>query len=215
MFTGIVQDVGRLARASVRGSGRRLSLMTALGAAAFELGESVAVNGVCLTVAARATGVFEADASPETLARTNLGALRPGDPVNLERALRPVDRLGGHFVLGHVDGVGRLAGRHPEGAFEVLRFEAPREVTRYLVAKGSIAVDGISLTVSRPDDQGFEVAVIPHTLERTNLPARRAGDAVNLEADILGKYVEKLLAGGRAPEGGLTFEALARAGFVR
>ncbi len=215
MFTGIVQDVGRLARSAVRGAGKRLAFTTALDAAGFELGESVAVNGVCLTVAARAAGTFEADASPETLAHTSLGALRLGDPVNLERALRPVDRLGGHFVLGHVDGVGRFAGRRPEGAFEVLRFEAPREVTRYLVAKGSIAVDGISLTVTRPDEGGFEVAVIPHTLERTNLPARRAGDAVNLEADILGKYVEKLLAGSRAPGGGVTLEALARAGFVR
>lgn len=215
MFTGIIQDVGRLLRSSARGPGRRLTLGTGLDTATFELGESVAVNGVCLTVASAASGAFEADASPETLRRSSLGALRPGDPVNLERALRPVDRLGGHFVLGHVDATGRLAGRRTEGAFEVLRFEAPAEVTRYLVDKGSVSIDGVSLTVSRCDAQGFEVAVIPHTLERTNLPARRAGDSVNLEVDILAKYVEKLLAGGRAPGSGLSLESLARAGFVR
>ncbi|GAB4267123.1 MAG: riboflavin synthase [Deferrisomatales bacterium] len=214
MFTGIVQDVGRLAGASQRGPGRRLAVETRLDTATFELGESVAVNGVCLTVAAFAPGRFEADASPETLRRSNLGELRSGDPVNLERALRPVDRLGGHFVLGHVDAVGRLEAKRREGAFWVLRFGAPPGVLRYLVEKGSVAVDGISLTVSGLDSAGFTVAVIPHTLERTTLADRPVGARVNLEADILGKYVERLL-GASAGAGGMTLETLARSGFLK
>ncbi len=214
MFTGIVQDVGRVAGMTTRGGGRRLSVATALDASGFALGESIAVNGVCLTVAALGGASFEADVSPETLRRSNLGELRPGDAVNLERALRPVDRLGGHFVLGHVDAAGRLSSRSAQGGFEVLRFESPDEVTRYLVEKGSVAVDGVSLTVAGLDPRGFSVAVIPHTLERTNLPGRRPGDRVNLEADVLAKYVERLL-GGRKPSEGLTLDTLARSGFLR
>lgn len=214
MFTGIVQDVGRLERAAPRGPGQRLAVATALDTATFELGESVAVNGVCLTVAAFRAGAFEADTSPETLRRSNLGALRPGAPVNLERALRPVDRLGGHFVLGHVDAVGRLETRRREGDFWVLRFGAPPAVRRYLVEKGSVAVDGVSLTVSACHGEGFAVAVIPHTLERTTLADLAPGAAVNLEVDVLGKYVEKLLEGRREGEG-VTLETLARSGFLK
>jgi riboflavin synthase len=212
VFTGIIQDVARLVRSQPKGPGRRLEISTALDTDSFETGESIAINGVCLTVAAFSAGAFEADASPETLRRSNLGALRPGDAVNLERALRPVDRLGGHFVLGHIDAEGRLSSRTAEGEFWVLRFEAPPEVTRYLVEKGSVAVDGISLTVSACSERGFEVAVIPHTLQRTNLPLRKPGDRVNLEVDILGKYVEKFL--GRGPKG-ITLEGLARSGFLK
>lgn len=214
MFTGIVQDVGRVARSSPVASGRRLTVDTALDTATFELGESVAVNGVCLTVATLSAAAFEADVSSETLRRSTLGELRPGSAVNLERALRPTDRLGGHFVLGHVDGTVRLVKSAPEGEFRVLRFEAPAPLLRYVVEKGSVALDGISLTVASLEAGGFSVAVIPHTLERTNLLGRRSGERINLEVDILGKYVEHLLGGKPAGEG-VSWESLARSGFVR
>jgi len=214
VFTGIVADVGSLKASAPLGRGRRMIWTTALKSSDFELGESIAVNGVCLTVDAVEKDAFATDVSPETLARSTLGEIRPGDRVNLERALRPVDRLGGHFVLGHVDGVGRLAARRREGEFEVLTFAAPPEVARYLVAKGSVAVAGVSLTVASLTAEGFTVAVIPHTLGRTTLGSAATGTRVNLEADILGKYVEKLL-GGREASGGLTLEALARNGFIR
>ncbi|MBI5446978.1 MAG: riboflavin synthase [Deltaproteobacteria bacterium] len=212
MFTGIVQDVGRFLRTQVRGAGRTIELATGLDVSDFQLGESVAVNGVCLTVTAAGRGSFEADVSPETLRRSNLGDLKAGSPVNLERALRPIDRLGGHFVLGHVDATGRLASRRTEGEFQVLTFEADAEVLRYLVEKGSVAVDGVSLTVSACDARTFSVAAIPHTLERTNLPALAPGGRVNLEVDVLGKYVEKLLKPSRG--GSVSLELLARTGFL-
>jgi riboflavin synthase len=216
MFTGIIQDVGRLLRAEARGPGRRLTIATGLDASDFALGESIAVNGVCLTVAEASSGAgtFAADASPETLRRSNLGELRSGDAVNLERALRPVDRLGGHFVLGHVDATGCLSARKADGEFWTLSFSAPPTAMRYVVEKGSVAVDGVSLTVSALGDQGFSVAVIPHTLERTNLPSRRVGDRVNIEVDILGKYVERLLQPAGKGEG-VTLELLARSGFLK
>lgn len=213
MFTGIVADIGKLKALTPGRAGVRAELSTGLDVADFALGESVAVNGVCLTVDALGSASFMADVSPETLKRSNLGELRPGSEVNLERALRPVDRLGGHFVLGHVDGVGTVHSRKREGEFEVIAFNAPREVARYLVSKGSVAVDGVSLTVASVSGELFTVAVIPHTLGRTTLAGRKAGDRVNLEADILGKYIEKLSRGER-PEGGLTFETLARNGFL-
>jgi len=214
MFTGIIQDVGRVHSWRARGAGKVLSVETVLETASFELGESVAVNGVCLTVAEFGPGRFDADVSPETLRRSNLGPLAVGSRVNLERALRPVDRLGGHFVLGHVDGTGAVRQRRPQGEFEEIAFQAPAEVRRYLVEKGSVTVDGVSLTVFARDPEGFSVAVIPHTLEQTTLVRCRAGDLVNLEADILGKYVEKLLGGARE-SGGLSMEALARSGFLK
>ena len=213
MFTGIIQDVGRICSWRSRGAGKVLGVETALDTATFALGESVAVNGVCLTVATVTPGSFEADVSPETLRCATLGALAVGARINLERALRPVDRLGGHFVLGHVDGTGTVRQRRPQGEFEEITFQAPAPVRRYLVEKGSVAVDGVSLTVFACDPEGFSVAVIPHTLERTTLAECRVGDGVNLEADILGKYVEKLLAGGREATG-LSMETLARSGFV-
>lgn len=213
MFTGIIQDVGRIRSWRPCGAGKVLAVDTALDTGTFELGESVAVNGVCLTVAAVAPGSFDADVSPETLRRANLGTLAVGARINLERALRPVDRLGGHFVLGHVDGTGTVRQRRPQGEFEEIAFRAPAPVRRYLVEKGSVAVDGVSLTVFACDPEGFSVAVIPHTLERTTLVRCRVGAAVNLEADILGKYVEKLL-GGRPEAAGLSMETLAQGGFL-
>lgn len=214
MFTGIVADVGTLKSARQMASGTRMTFSTAMDVADFKLGESVAVNGVCLTVDDVGGSDFSADVSPETLRRSNLDRVKAGGRVNLERALRPVDRLGGHFMLGHVDGVGTLSARRSEGEFLVLTFTAPREVGKYLVEKGSVAVDGVSLTVAALLHDGFTVAAIPHTLERTTLGDKRPGEPVNLEADILGKYVEKLLKGER-PGGGLTMEMLAQGGFLR
>ncbi|RMG92906.1 MAG: riboflavin synthase [Candidatus Dadabacteria bacterium] len=214
MFTGIVQDVGTVREISTVPGGKRLRIATGLDTADFELGESVAVDGVCLTVTEIAPGRFSADASPETLGRSTLSALRPGRRVNLERALRLTDRLGGHLVLGHVDATGRVLGIRTEGAFRVVRFEAPPEVARYLVEKGSVAVDGVSLTVYEVSAGQFSVAVIPHTWDATALADRAPGDPVNLEADILAKYVERLL-GGRTADGGVTWDLLARSGFLK
>jgi riboflavin synthase len=195
VFTGLVADVGRVVEVTAEGDARVLSVATrAIDAGDLAPGESIAVDGVCLTVTERGAGRFRAVAGPETLARTTLGGLRAGARVNLERALRASDRLGGHIVAGHVDAVGTIAERRDFGPGLYLEIEAPREILRYVVEKGSIAVDGISLTVNRVDERSFAVALIPHTLEMTGIGDKPAGAAVNLEVDILGKYVEKLLA---------------------
>ncbi len=196
MFTGLVEDVGVVAAAEKLGDALDLTIATsAIDADELALGESVAVDGVCLTVTARGDGRFRATCGPETLARTTLGGAGAGTRVNLERALRAGDRLGGHMVAGHVDAVGTIAGRRPLGPGVELRFAAPAAVLRYVVEKGSIAVDGISLTVNGVDEYSFAVALIPHTLDKTALGGKAPGARVNLEVDIIGKYVEKLLAG--------------------
>jgi riboflavin synthase len=195
MFTGLVQDIGKIERADRRGDSVELVITTKiLPAGDLALGESIAVDGVCLTVTARQRERFTVLAGPETLARTTIGGLRPAAAVNLERALLPSDRLGGHIVAGHVDAVGDLAGKKPLGPAVELQIRAPRAVLRYVVEKGSIAVDGISLTVNRVDEYAFSVALIPHTLDHTTLGGKQVGAKVNLEVDIIGKYVEKLLA---------------------
>jgi riboflavin synthase len=171
-------------------TGGRLVVRSTLGT---ELGDSIAVNGVCLTVVAHESGTLAFDAVPETLARTSLGALDHGSRVNLEPALRAGEALGGHYVQGHVDGVGTVRSVEPEGDGKRVWFDAPPEINRYVVEKGSIAVDGTSLTVAGVDDDGFAVALIPHTLEATTLGALEPGDPVNLEGDVLAKYVERLL----------------------
>jgi riboflavin synthase len=182
MFTGLIEELGSLRTRE----GGRFTFAAELVTGDADLGDSIAVNGCCLTVVELGPGLWSADVVDETLARTNLGALRPGDPVNLERPLRPTDRLGGHFVQGHVDGLGEVVQPAPE---LVVRTSG----ARYLVEKGSIAVDGVSLTVVGVTEDTFRVAVIPHTAAVTTLGHRRPGDAVNLEFDILGKYVERLL----------------------
>jgi riboflavin synthase len=194
VFTGIIQDVGRVARVERRADSAELVIEPrALDVGDLVIGESIAVEGVCLTVTARAGGGFRALAGPETLARTTLGALRPASAVNLERALRPADRLGGHLVAGHVDGVGEVAHRRPAGPALTIGFRAPPEVLRYVVAKGSIAIDGISLTVNQVDEYSFAVALIPHTIAATTLADKPVGAKVNLEVDMIGKYVEKFV----------------------
>ena len=184
MFTGIVEELGRLACRA----GGRFRFTAPLVASDASLGDSIAVNGCCLTVVATGPDWWEADAVDETLARTNLGRLRPGDPVNLERPVRPADRLGGHIVQGHVDAVGEVVQAAPD-----LRIRVPAELLRYLVEKGSVTVDGCSLTVVAVLDDGFTVAIIPHTEAVTTLGLREPGDQVNLEVDIVAKYVERLM----------------------
>ena len=194
MFTGIIQGVGRLAGIEPRGGDVRL--LVEVGSLAFEnveLGESIAVNGVCLTVVEFDASSFSADASNETLSLTTLGGLAEGDALNLERAMRPVDRLGGHMVSGHVDGVGRVAAIEPDARAQRWRFEASPDVLRYVAKKGSICVDGVSLTVNEVDDAGFEVALIPHTVQHTRFAHTGVGDPVNLEVDLVDRYVERLL----------------------
>ena len=194
MFTGIIEGVGTLASVDLRGGDARLGIeVGSLPFGGVQLGESVAVNGVCLTVVAFNATHFEADASNETLSLTTLGGLAPGSVVNLERAMRPTDRLGGHLVSGHVDGVGTVLGIHQDARAQRWRFSAPAALLKYIAKKGSICVDGVSLTVNEVDEAGFEVALIPHTVAHTAFADTGVGDAVNLEIDLVARYVERLL----------------------
>ncbi|HZR14797.1 MAG TPA: riboflavin synthase [Acidimicrobiia bacterium] len=194
MFTGIVEELGRVRRVDHHDGGARLEIGCERVLDDAQDGASIAVNGCCLTVVGVGDGWWAADAVVETLERTSLGGLRAGDPVNLERPVRLADRLGGHIVQGHVDGVGTVAGREPldDGSTRVT-ITTPPGLLRYVVEKGSITVDGISLTVAALHGDGFSVAVIPHTLAVTTLGTARPGDRVNLEVDVLAKYVERLL----------------------
>lgn len=208
MFTGLVEALAPVERVEAEGDGRAL-VVAAPFAAELAPGESVAVNGACLTVVARDARACRFQAGPETLRRTNLGELSPGDRVNLERALRVGDRLGGHLVQGHVDGLGRVASRRRQGEWEVVWFSCPAELAAQMVPKGSVTVDGVSLTVVDVTADGFSVALIPHTLGHTTLGFKPPGASVNLETDVLAKYVWKCLRGG-----GVTPDTLQRAGFV-
>jgi riboflavin synthase len=192
VFTGIVEALGTLV--AVDALGHDASIRIASGFAAdLAHGESVAVNGVCLTVADRDGDAFTADVMPETLRRSNLGALRAGDRVNLERAVTPTTRLGGHVVQGHVDGVGTVRSRDPGPRWDDVRIAVSPDLARYLAPKGSVTVDGVSLTVVDVTDDDFSVGLIPTTLRATTLGERRVGDSVNIETDVLAKYVERLL----------------------
>jgi riboflavin synthase len=194
VFTGLVQDLGTVHRVDQTGDGVRLSVRSRLAAELSE-GDSVAVNGVCLTAVGLCGGeLFGADVMHETLRRSSLGALEPDGRVNLELPLRATDRLGGHVVQGHVDALGVVREARDEGFARIVTVDAPADVLRYVVEKGSIAVDGVSLTVSAIDDESFAVSLIPETLERTTLGAAQPGTTVNLEVDVLAKYVEKLVA---------------------
>ena len=193
MFTGLVADLGTVTSVDATADGVRLAVSTALAPEIGE-GDSVSVNGVCLTATAIAGGRFSADVMRETLRRSSLAEVAEGAEVNLELPLRAGDRLGGHVVQGHVDGVGTIAEIREDGFARIAEISAPAETLRYVVEKGSIAVDGISLTVASVTDERFSVALIPETLERTNLGAAAPGQPVNLEVDVLAKYVEKLVA---------------------
>lgn len=192
MFTGIVQGMGRVVAVDREDAGARITIETPL-ASELNTGDSVAINGVCLTAVSLTGASFTADAMNETLSRSSLADLGPGATVNLELPLRATDRLGGHVVQGHVDGVGRVAGASEDGFARRIEIEAPPEVLRYVVQKGSIAVDGVSLTVSGLQNGSFTVSLIPETLQRTNLGQVGTGTRVNLEVDVLAKYVEKLM----------------------
>jgi riboflavin synthase len=192
MFTGLVESTGTVAAVEREGGGTRLTVAAPLAAELAD-GDSVAVNGVCLTARGVAPESFAADVMTETLRRSSLGPLEVGDSVNLELPLRAGDRLGGHVVQGHVDGVGSVESVSEDGFARIVRVAAPDELLRYVVEKGSIAVDGVSLTVSAVDDQAFEVSLIPETLERTTLGSLAPGRPLNIEVDVLAKYVEKLV----------------------
>jgi riboflavin synthase len=193
MFTGLVESTARVRRVDPDGDGVRLEVETPL-AAELRQGDSIAVNGVCLTAVDPDRGHFKADVMAETLRRSSLGPLAAGDSVNVELPLRAGDRLGGHMVQGHVDGTGTIEGTRDEGFARLVRIGAEPSLLRYVVEKGSIAVDGVSLTVAEVDDEGFTVSLIPETLERTTLGLAAPGRVVNLEVDVLAKYVEKLVA---------------------
>jgi riboflavin synthase len=216
MFTGLIEDLGTVRELRGSADNARLTVATAIPMAELELGESIAVNGICLTVVTFGDGCFSADVSPETLDRSNLATLAPGGRVNLERALRLGARLGGHLVSGHVDAVATLVAQVRDGNTLRLTFRLPAAVNRYVVEKGSVAIDGISLTVNSVTDETFAVAVIPHTLAMTTLKEGRVGSRVNIETDLIGKYVERLL--GRAPRdetrAPVDLEFLAKHGFL-
>lgn len=193
MFTGLIEELGAVKGIRSQSGGMRLSIAGKTVLDGMKAGDSIAVNGACLTVVEMSHSVFGADVSKETLTKTILGRLRVGDRVNLERAMRPTDRLGGHLVAGHVDAVGVIRTIERTGEASLFTFEAPPEVSRYLIYKGSIAVDGISLTVNEVQGERFTVTIIPHTARQTTLGFKKAGDPINLEADMIGKYVEKFM----------------------
>ncbi len=191
MFTGIIEETGSIEAIRARNQGMAVKIAAKTVPATLRIGDSIAVNGVCLTVVSAGDSAFECELSPETMRRTTFARAREGITVNLERPLAAGSPLGGHFVLGHVDGMGHMLSSIASGDGVEMTFSHPRELDRYLVFKGSIAVDGISLTIASLHETSFCVAVIPHTLRNTNLRHLRAGDAVNLEVDILGKYFER------------------------
>jgi len=193
MFTGIVEEMGAVTAVEKTLAGTRLTILAATVLSDLKIGDSVSINGTCLTVVTKGERNFAVEVSPETLSVTTLGHLTTGAPVNLERAMKLNERIGGHLVAGHVDGVGTIRGRHQEGNAIFFTIEAPHEILRYCVVKGSITVDGISLTVNDVTEKGFSVAIIPHTAKVTTLGLKQPGDSVNLEADLIGKYVERLL----------------------
>ena len=228
MFTGIVEEKGTVKYVSLAGISGKIAIKAHKVMEGAKIGDSIAVNGVCLTVVSMQSDGFTADVMAETIRRTSLGQCQPGDHVNLERAMAADGRFGGHIVAGHIDGTGTVRSVVPEGNAIWVTIGAPKEILRYIVEKGSIAIDGISLTVAYVDDSAFKVSVIPHTGEETTLLSKKTGDIVNLENDIVGKYVEKLMGLGPAgprssgeaaesssgqQEQGLTMEYLRDMGF--
>ena len=215
MFTGLIEDLGTLRDIRTGAGQARLTVATGLPMAELTLGESIAVNGVCLTVTSFADGAFAADVSPETMGCTTLGQLARGARVNLERALRLSDRLGGHMVTGHVDGQGSVVERRKDGNAWRFKFQTDAAVSSLLVAKGSVTIDGISLTVNEVSEDTFSLAIIPLTFAKTTLQDRNVGDDVNLETDLLGKYVARFLQNGsNVKPQGVTMDLLAKNGFL-
>jgi len=218
VFTGIVEEVGKLASKAGDQRASRLVIAASRVLEDVQLGDSIAVNGVCLTVTSFNSRQFTADVMPETMQTTTLGSLRPGELLNLERAMAAGDRFAGHLVSGHVDGVGRIIARRPDANAVRYDIQAPEKLLKTMIHRGSIAVDGISLTIAGLGESFFTVSVIPHTMRHTNLLQRRMGDQVNLECDMIGKYVERLLGYDRGEErrfgaDGLSLERLRAYGF--
>jgi riboflavin synthase len=214
MFTGIVEDKGKVLKVEHRGETKRLTLEVPFDLTEMQLGDSINVNGVCLTVVEKRGRAISVDLSPESLQRTTLASVKEGNLVNLERALRLSDRLGGHIVTGHTDGVGTITERRMEGKSFHLRIRIPPSVTPYVVQKGSIAIDGISLTVNELHEDWIRLTLIPYTLEKTTLTEKKVGEEVNVEADILGKYVEKVLDRGRGTSRRIDLSFLTQHGFL-
>ena len=218
MFTGIIQSIGKISQIQPKGGDFRLTLSTGkLPLADVKLGDSIAVSGVCLTAVELGDGGFSADVSRETLSRTTLGNMKPGSRINLELALTPTTRLGGHIVSGHVDGVGEVVQRSADARSVRFVIEAPANLAKYIAEKGSICVDGVSLTVNGVDGKRFDLNIVPHTLAETTMEEFQTGRKVNLEVDLLARYLERLLLGEKAAysAGGVTEELLANAGFIK
>ena len=213
MFTGLIETVGRVTACERRSAAAVLTVTTSLPLSEVQIGDSVAVNGACLTVTAKHEAALAFDVSPETLASTIIGGLRNGHDVNLERAMRLGDRMGGHIVTGHIDCIGKLTRMAETSGNHILEFGLPTDQARYLITKGSVAINGISLTVNSVTREGFSVNIIPHTFSHTTLEQLKIGDKVNLETDIIGKYVERLTSPWK-PQGGLSMKILAENGFI-
>ena len=201
MFTGLVAELGTVQRLARQGNSYHLTVGAKKVLENLKIGDSVAVNGACLTVVRMDDSGFTADVMPETVRLTNIGSLQPGSRVNLERTLRLCDGLDGHIVSGHVEGLGTISEQRPEGIAVVVTISTPPELLKYIIKKGSIAIDGISLTVTEVTDTSFSVSLIPHTAKETTLGMKKVGDSVNLETDILGKYVERMLTWNQKQEG--------------
>lgn len=218
MFTGIIEELGSVKDIKKDAKGARLSINAKVILEGTRIGDSITVNGVCLTAVRVSENSFDVEIAPETLKKTNLGELKTGEKVNLERALKLSGRLGGHIVTGHIEATGKIKEKKTAGNSYLFFIEAPKEILRYIIQKGSIAVDGISLTVVDLTERSFSIAVIPHTLDVTTLGTKGAGDTVNLETDIIGKYVEKMLtnpAFSKGGGGGINEEFLKRHGFSK
>ena len=218
MFTGLVAELGTVQRLARQGSSYHLTVGAKKVLTNLKIGDSVAVNGACLTVVRMDEGGFTADVMPETVRLTNIGSLQPGSKVNLERTLRLCDGLDGHIVSGHVEGLGTISEQRPEGIAVVVTIATPPELLKYIIKKGSIAIDGISLTVTEVTDTSFSVSLIPHTAKETTLGFKKVGDSVNLETDILGKYVERMLTWNKQTQAGkadtLNMQTLLEKGYV-
>ncbi|MFH1155886.1 MAG: riboflavin synthase [Pseudomonadota bacterium] len=221
MFTGIIEGMGTLRNIQPQGEGRRLSLETDIDLSGTRIGDSIAVNGACLTAVSVKQRLFQVDMAPETIARTTFSRLGPGARVNIERAMRLSDRLDGHLVSGHIDGTGIIVAREKKSNAVIVTIEVDKILAMDMIEKGSVAIDGISLTINRCSDKDFEVSVIPHTASITTIGIKGTGDAVNIETDMIGKYVRRFLARGHgtdssdnAGKGGVSMALLAQNGFL-
>ena len=218
MFTGIIEGLGTVTSVRSAGQGKRLTIAADFDLADTKVGDSISVSGACLTAVAIARRQFDVDVSPETLAKSTLGSMRVGERVNLERALRLSDRIDGHLVSGHTDGTGVIDSREVSGNAIIVTVGVPEALTRYMIIKGSVAVDGVSLTINHLAAGRFSVSIIPHTAALTTIGLKQKGAPVNIETDMIGKYVEKFISrkhSAEAPQGGVTMEMLAKKGYIK